>query len=185
MQRELALDLMHRFIKNPRTIAHCLASEAVMRSLALRLNEDPELWGITGLLHDLDVEMTEGNMNTHGMESARILSGLGLDPQIVEAIMLHNGHGAHGQVRSRKLHFALAAGETITGLIMATALVYPDKKLEPVKAKSVVKRMKEKAFAASVKRETIMECEQLGLSLDDFTELSVNAMKTVAHDIGL
>jgi len=129
--------------------------------------------------------MTEGDMNLHGMESARILSGLGFDAQMVEAIMLHNEHAAHGQARSKKLHYALAAGETITGLIMATALVYPDKKLENVKAKSVVKRMKEKAFAASVKRETIMECENLGLSLDDFAELSVNAMKSVAADIGL
>jgi len=185
MQRELAFDLLNQHIKNPRMIAHCLASEAVMRSLAIRLNEDPDQWGAVGLLHDLDVEMTEGDMSIHGMESARILSGLGFDAQMVEAIMLHNEHAAHGQARSKKLHYALAAGETITGLIMATALVYPDKKLENVKAKSVVKRMKEKAFAASVKRETIMECENLGLSLDDFAELSVNAMKSVAADIGL
>ncbi|HSV89033.1 MAG TPA: HDIG domain-containing protein [Bacteroidales bacterium] len=185
MQREQALELLHNYVSNPRMIAHCLASEAVMRALAVRLNEDPELWGLTGLLHDLDVELTEGDMNCHAMETAKILRELGMEEQMVEAIMLHNENAAHQQSRSKKLHYALAAGETITGLIMATALVYPDKKLENVQAKSVVKRMKEKAFAASVKRETIMECEKIGLSLNDFTELSVTAMKGVAAKIGL
>lgn len=185
MQREEALDLLHEYVKNPRMIAHCLSSEAVLRAMAKRLGEDQDKWGLAGLLHDLDVEMTEGDMHTHAMETVRILREKGLDEEILEAIMLHNEDAAHGQPRRKVFHHALAAGETITGLITATALVYPDKKVGSVKPKSVVKRMKEKAFAASVRRETIMECEKIGIPLPEFAELSVNAMKEIAPQIGL
>lgn len=185
MQREEALDLLHQYVKNPRMIAHCLASEAVLRALARRLGEDPEKWGMAGLLHDLDVEVTEGDMHTHAMETARILKEKGLPEDVLEAIMLHNEDAAHGRPRTDLFHHALAAGETITGLITATALVYPDKKVESVKPKSVVKRMKEKAFAASVRRETILECEKIGIPLPEFAEISLNAMQEIAPEIGL
>jgi predicted hydrolase (HD superfamily) len=97
---------------------------------------------------------------------------------------MHN-EMATGKTRSTEFQHALAAGETITGLIMATALVYPDRKIASVKTKSVVKRMKEKAFAASVKRENILECELIGIPLDQFAALSIAAMTTIADDIGL
>lgn len=185
MQREYALELLHQHIANPRMIAHCLASEAVLRALALRLGKNPDVWGLAGLLHDLDVEMTGGDMHTHAMETARILSEKGIDPEIVEAIMLHNEDAAHGRPRTKLLHHALAAGETITGLITATAMVYPDKKLSSVKAKSVLKRMNEKAFAASVSRQTILECQKTGVCLEEFVDLSINAMKEIAGELGL
>lgn len=185
MQRDTAVALLHQYISNPRMIAHCLSSEAVMRALAQRLGQNPEVWGLAGLLHDLDVEMTNGDMHTHGMETARILTEMGIDAGIVEAIMLHNEDAAHGQPRTKLFHHALAAGETITGLITATAMVYPDKKVGSVKPQSVVKRMKEKAFAASVSRETILECELIGIHINEFAELSVNAMKEIAGEIGL
>ena len=166
-------------------IYHCLASEAVLRALAVRLGEDPEQWGLAGLLHDVDIERTNANPSTHAVEGAKMLEKVGVDPEVVEAVMLHNEHAAHGQTRHKPLHHALAAGETITGLITATALVYPDKKLNSVKPKSVTKRMKEKAFAASVNRETIMECEKPGLSLHEFVECSLDAMKEISDDIGM
>ncbi|MFZ4707624.1 MAG: hypothetical protein ACOYMF_16610, partial [Bacteroidales bacterium] len=90
-----------------------------------------------------------------------------------------------GLERTTLFQHALAAGETITGLITATSLVYPDKKAASVKAKSVTKRMKEKAFAASVNRENILECELIGISLDEFAALSIAAMVTIADEIGL
>ncbi len=158
-------------------IAHCHASELVMRALATRLGEDPDKWGIAGLPHDIDVEITDANLLTHAMEAVKILEKNGVDPEIMEAIMLHNEDAAHKQSRSKKFHYALAAGETITGLIFATALVYPDKKIFSVKPKSIVKRMKEKAFAASVKRENILECENLGINLDEFATPSLEALK--------
>lgn len=185
MKREEAVSLLRKYVKNERTIAHCFASEAVMVALAEHLGEDPEKWGMAGLLHDLDVELTQGDMANHAMETARILQEHRLDPEIIEAIMLHNEAAAHGKARQTRFHHALAAGETITGLITATALVYPDKKVGSVKPKSVVKRMKEKAFAASVNRETILECEQVGLDLESFVQVSLDAMKKIGHEIGL
>ncbi len=185
MEREKAFELLQEYVKNDKLIAHCLASEAVLRALAERLGEDPEKWGLAGLLHDLDVEMTNADPKIHALETARILEQKGLDPDIVEAIKLHNEEAAHGQQRHKTFHHALAAGETITGLITATALVYPDKKVESVKPKSITKRMKEKAFAASVNRDTIMECETIGIPLPEFVEISLNAMKKIGPQIGL
>ncbi len=184
MTRDEALELVKEYIKNERTIWHCLASEAVMRALAIHFKEDPDKWGLAGLLHDLDVEITNADPKIHGLESARILQQHGLDPEIVEAIKLHNE--ANSDIpRSTILHHALAAGETITGLIQATTYVYPDRKIASVKSSSVAKRMKEKAFAASVKRESIMECEKIGIPLPVFAEIAVNAMRGIADQIGL
>ncbi len=185
MNRTDALDLLKSYVKNEKMMAHSLASEAVLRALAERLGEDPDHWGLAGLLHDIDVEITHADHKTHAMEGAKILEQKGVSPDIVEAVMLHNEEAAHGQQRHKPLHHALSAGETITGLITATSLVYPDKKVASVKPKSITKRMKEKAFAASVNRDAIMECEKLGLSLQDFVELSLNAMKKVGPEIGL
>jgi len=165
-------------------IAHSLASEAVMRTLALRLGQDVEKWGLAGLLHDIDVEETNADPYTHAVVGAKMLGEMGLDEDIVDAIRMHN-EVATGMERTTLFQHALAAGETITGLITATSLVYPDKKVASVKAKSVTKRMKEKAFAASVKRENILECELIGISLDEFAALAIAAMVTVAEEIGL
>ncbi len=185
MKREDALELLKSYVKNEKLIAHCLASEAVLRDLAVRVGEDPETWGLAGLLHDIDIELTNADPHTHALEGARILEVKGVDPEIVEAVKLHNEMAAHGQQRDKKLHHALAAGETITGLITATALVYPDKKVTSVKPKSITKRMKEKAFAASVNRDTIRECEKIGLDLQEFVEISLGAMKKIGPEIGL
>lgn len=156
-------------------IFHSLASEAVLRAMARRLGRDEEKWGLAGLLHDLDVEITHADPKVHGLETARILSEMEVDPDIIEAIKLHNEY-ATDQPRTSEFHHALAAGETITGLILATSLVYPDKQISSVKPKSVTKRMKEKAFAASVKRENILECELIGIPMDEFAEISITAM---------
>ncbi len=182
MTRSQALALLSKYVKNEKMIAHCLASEAVMRAMADRLGEDKEKWGLAGLLHDLDVEFTAHDMSIHSMETARLLREHGIDEEIVEAVLLHNEDAAHGRQRTEKFHHALAAGETITGLITATALVYPDKNVQSVKTKSILKRMKEKAFAASVKRENIMECEIAGIPLAEFADLALNAMQKMEHD---
>ncbi|MDD3876680.1 MAG: HDIG domain-containing protein [Bacteroidales bacterium] len=184
MTRENALILLRKYISNEKLIYHCFATEAVMKALSHHFNADEKQWALAGLLHDLDVEITNANLKTHGLETEKILSYHGVDKEIIDAIKLHNEH-AHNLKRSTIFHHALAAGETITGLIFATTLVYPDKKIASVKAKSVVKRMKEKAFAASVNRDIIMECEIIGLPLQEFTEICLNAMKEIANDIGL
>lgn len=185
MDRGNALGLLGEYVKNENMLKHCLASEAVMRALARELGQDEAKWALAGLLHDLDVELTDADLAVHGRETVRILKEHGIDPEIVDAIRLHNEEAFPGERRSTIFQHALAAGETVTGLITATALVYPDKKLSSVKASSVVKRMKEKAFARSVNRDIILECEKLGMDLPRFVELSLAAMRGISDDLGL
>jgi putative nucleotidyltransferase with HDIG domain len=184
LTREAALELLHSKIKNERMIAHSLASEVVLKALATELGADGEIWGQAGLLHDIDVEFTEADPLRHGLVGAGWLADLGVETEIVDAIALHNEMAAPRE-RNTVLEHALAAGETITGLIMATARVYPDKKVASVKPSSVVKRMKEKAFAASVKRENIMECEAIGIPLPQFAALAITAMSQISDQLGL
>lgn len=185
MERQQALETLKAYVKNENMIKHCLATEAVMRSLARELGEDEEKWALAGLLHDVDVEMTNADLSIHTREAARILNELGVDEETVDAVRLHNEEAHSGEKRSSRFQHALAAGETVTGLIIATALVYPDKKLSSVQPKSVVKRMKEKAFARSVNREIVMECEKIGLELPRFVEISLTAMQNIAPELGL
>jgi putative nucleotidyltransferase with HDIG domain len=184
MTRDEAITLLNQHVRDERMLNHSYAAEAVMRALARRLGQDEGKWGLAGLLHDLDLELVQGDLTVHGLEAARILTEKGVDPEVVEAVKMHNEMVA-GTKRSTVFQHALAAGETITGLISATALVYPDKKLANVKAKSVTKRMKEKAFAASVNRETILECERIGLPLDEFAGIALMAMQEIHEQLGL
>ncbi len=184
IKRDEAMDLLKKYIKNENLIRHCLASEAVMIELAKRFGEDEEKWALVGLLHDLDVELVNADLSVHTLETEKILRDKGVDEEIIEAIKMHN-ETASKKKRSEKFHHALAAAETITGLIVATTLVYPDKKLASVKPKSIRKRMKEKAFAAGVNREIIMECEKIDLNLNEFCEISLGAMQGIADQLGL
>jgi len=182
--REQGLELVRTHLKNENLVNHSLAAEAVLRAMAQRLGEDPEKWGLAGLLHDLDSE-TQPDLATHTSEAAAILADKGVSLEIIEAIKLHNPTAWPGAQRTTVFHHALAAGETITGLIIASALVNPARKLSAVKAKSLKKRYKEKAFARGADRETIAECEQAGIPLADFCELSLVAMQAIAEEIGL
>lgn len=185
MTREEALTFLNQYVKNERMVAHSLASEAVLKAMAKYLGQNEEKWAMAGLLHDLDVEITNADPKVHGLETVKILTELNIDPEIIDAIKHHNEDAEGVGIRNSIFQHALAAGETITGLITATTYVYPDRKIASVKPSSVVKRMKEKAFAASVKRENIMECEKIGIPLPEFAEISVNAMKDIASDLGL
>jgi putative nucleotidyltransferase with HDIG domain len=184
MTRDEALEVLHRHIKNEKMIYHSLSSEAVLRALAKKLGRDEEKWALAGLLHDIDVEVTHADPQTHSLKARELLADYHLDEDILDAISMHN-EMATGKPRETEFQHALAAGETITGLIYATALIYPDKKIEPVKPKSITKRMKQKAFAASVNRDIIMECEQIGIPLPEFVEISLHAMKGIGKEIGL
>ncbi len=182
--RAEALELVRSNLKSEHLVNHSLASEAVLRAAAGRLGADQVQWGLACLLHDLDSE-TRPDLATHTTETVAILQEKGVDPEIVEAIRLHNLTAWPGEKRSTPFHYALAAGETITGLIVAAALVIPEKKLALVKAKSVQKRFKEKAFARGADREIIGECELAGIPLAEFCQISLAAMQGIAGDIGL
>lgn len=183
INRTKALELLDLNLKNLNLIRHCLATEAVMRNLAEDRENDPDLWGITGLLHDLDYELTSDNPSKHGMVTAEMLADF-LPEESIHAIRSHNAEHT-GIERSSDFDYLLAAGESITGLIVAVALVYPDRKLASVKPKSILKRMNMSAFARSVPRDTIRECSKAGYELDEFVMLALDAMKGIAEDIGL
>ena len=178
-----AIELLNKHIQSENMKKHCLASESVMKAIARYLGRDETEWGLAGLLHDIDVEITNADPLTHGPYAEKMLKGI-LSDEAIDAIVMHN-EVATGKERETEFQHALAAGETITGLITATTLVYPDKKLASVKAKSITKRMKQKAFAASVKRENILECEKIGIPINEFAELSLKAMQAISDDLGL
>jgi putative nucleotidyltransferase with HDIG domain len=184
LARQEALDLLRTHVKTEALVKHSLATEAIMRALARKMGQDEALWGVTGLLHDLDFDTTKDAPDRHGLETAAILADVDLPPEAVEAIKGHNAEGL-GIERSGDFATALTAAETITGLVVATALVYPDKKIASVKAKSIKKRMKEKAFARNVNRDHIRLCETVGIPLPEFIDLSLAAMGEVAGDLGL
>ena len=184
MTRDEAYDLLCEHVKAENLRKHCLATEAILRALARRLGEDEQLWGVVGLLHDLDFESTADSPGEHTRITCEILREKGFSEAVLQSIREHNAE-ALGIARQSKCGIALACGETITGLIVATALVYPDKKLASVKPRSVLKRMKKKDFARAVSREIIGECERLGIPLEEFAQLSLEAMQDIAEDLGL
>jgi predicted hydrolase (HD superfamily) len=183
ISREEAVKLLNENISSENMLKHCFASEAVLRGIAKKLGKDEEEYGIAGLLHDIDVEITNADPFTHGPYAEKLLKGKVTD-EMLDAIVMHN-EVATGKERSTEFQHALAAGETITGLIIATTLVYPDKKIASVKPNSVTKRMKQKAFAASVKRENILECEKIGIPLEEFVEISIRSMSEISGVLGL
>ncbi|MDI6797369.1 MAG: HDIG domain-containing protein [Desulfatibacillaceae bacterium] len=184
ISRDNALLLLKTHVKNPRTVAHSLASEAVMRALARHFAQDEELWGMAGLLHDLDYELTESAPELHGAKAAQMLKEAGADAALGAVIASHNAEGLN-LARTSLFEHCLTAAETITGLIVAAALVHPDKALASVKPKSVIKRMKAKDFARAVSRERIAECEKANLSIADFVAISLAAMQEIAPELGL
>jgi putative nucleotidyltransferase with HDIG domain len=162
-------------------VVHALETEAVMRALAARLGHDPATWGLAGLLHDLDYPETKDTPEKHGLLTAETLAGK-LPEEAVQAIRRHNE--MNGNLPQSDFDFALRCGETVTGLIHTAALVRPTR-MQGMEAKSLKKKMKDKAFAASVCRETIKECEKLGLELGDFLTLCIGAIAGIEGDVGL
>lgn len=182
--REAALALIQEKLANfPNLVKHSLASEAILRAMAPRFDQDPDFWGLTGLLHDLDLGEVGDDMTRHADVGANLLADMGVHPEITTAVRKHND--VLGLIRESNLEHALACAETVTGLVIATALVYPDKKLASVKPKSVRKRYKEKHFAAGANREIIAECELIDIPLDEFLNLSLSALVGIADDLGL
>jgi putative nucleotidyltransferase with HDIG domain len=181
--RKEALESVKANVENVNLVKHMLATEAIMRAMAQRLGGDEQEWGLAGLLHDIDVELTEGDMSSHGKLGADLAREMGTSENIARAILCHND--TLGVPRTTMMEKALYCTDPLTGLITAVALVHPDKKLAGVEVSSVQKRFKAKAFAAGANREQIAQCSECGLELDEFIELGLNAMKGIASILGL
>ena len=181
--RDEALAFLQSKLRNDRLVKHSLAVEAIMRRLAEKLGEDVELWGITGLLHDVDYEETANNPEVHGLRSAEMLEGM-LPQEALDAIKAHNE--LTGYKCDSKLSHALLASDQVSGLIIASALEMPSKKLSEVKLSTLRKKLKQKDFARGVNRKKITSVpEKLGLALDEFLELSLKALQSISGNLGL
>lgn len=184
MTREDAMGLLRCHVKADNLKKHCMATEAIMRSLATRLDRDVELWGNIGLLHDLDFEYTKERPETHGRKTLEMLTPYDLPGEALNAVLRHNAE-ALGVVRETVLDYALTSAESITGLVTAAAMVHPDRKVASLNPNSVRKRMKSKDFARSVNRDHVALCERINIPLMDFIELSIKAMASISEDLGL
>jgi len=181
--REQVLAIVEARVANENLRRHMLATEAIMRALATRLGEDPDLWGLAGLAHDLDCEETGDDVARQGVVAAEVLRELGAPESAAHAVMAHNP--ATGVAAESPFDVALLATDQLSGLITAAALVRPDKDLAGVKVKSVRKRFRESAFARGVDRDAIVRCGELGLELDELMAIGLEAMQGIAPQLGL
>lgn len=181
MDRRQAYELARSKFSNKNLFKHVLAVEAVMRGLAHYFSEDVETWGLAGLLHDLDYEETMNDPERHTLVTEAMLQPFQLDPAIIEAIKCHNDLAP----RTKLIGKAIYAADPVTGLIVAAALMHPDRKLRSIDVEFIMRRFKEKRFAAGANREQIQSCEALGLSLEKFLGLALAAMQEIDKDLGL
>lgn len=167
---------------------HFLESEAIMRELAKKLGENEEYFGMLGLLHDVDWGITKNNTTEHLTKAPAILKEAGLDDEFINNIVSHGCGfecaGLKDKKRTKKVEFALAASETLTGLINAYAIMR-GKKISDMEVSGLKKKFKDKSFAAGCNREIIKECENLGISIDEFLGIGIEGMKKIKNEIGL
>ena len=186
--REETLALVHEYTASDSLRKHMLAVEAAMRAYAARFGEDPDRWGLTGLVHDFDYERfpnpSHSPTEEHPAEGVRILRTRGWPEDMLEAIL---GHGDYtGVPRVSRLAKTLYAVDELTGLITATALVRPSRSVHEVDARSVRKKMKDKAFARGVNREDVVAgAADLGIDLDEHIDFVIGAMRGSAEALGL
>ena len=186
--REEALAIMQEYTASESLRKHMLSVEAAMRAYAVKFGEDPDRWGVAGLIHDFDYERFPNEAHSpteeHPAEGVRILRGKGFPEDILEAIL---GHARYCEVpRVSLMAKTLFAVDELTGLVTATALVRPTRNLMEVEAKSVRKKMKDKAFARGVSREDVTEgAAELGVELDEHIAFVIAAMQGIAGELGL
>lgn len=183
MSRDEALALLNQHLHSENLLNHSLAVEAIMVGLAERLGEDKEKFGLVGLLHDIDYDITGDDPQKHALLGSQILRENGFPEDIVYAVQAHNE--VHGLPRNSIMDKALWAADPTSGFITATALVRPDKQIGEVQLKSLRKRFKEKSFAKGANREQMASCSELGLELDEFLSIALESMKKIASDLGL
>lgn len=184
MTREDGFNLLKQNLQNQNLIKHCLAVEAIMKSLARYFGENEEKWGLAGLLHDIDYEKTKGDPSQHSLAGARLLEDLGIEEDICQAVKVHNE--AHGIPPKTLLEKALFVTDPLTGLIVAATLVLPSKKIADLSTENILNRFKEKAFARGANREIIKKSEELlNLKLEEFVKVNLEAMQGIAKELGL
>jgi len=183
MDGQEALNLMKENIKQTNLRKHCLAVEAVMAELADYFDKDEEDWRLAGLLHDIDYEQTADEPEKHSLIGADMLSEMGINGKIVDAVRAHNG--MHEIPRQTMMAKALYASDPLTGLIVASALIHPDKKLESLDVDFILNRYSDSSFAKGADRDVIASCKEMDIELREFVGLSLSAMQGISDELGL
>lgn len=183
MDRTQALNIVKEYVKNENLLRHMLAVEAAMRFYAEKFSADVETWGIVGLLHDFDWEI-HPTLEQHPQDGAPLLKERGVTEEIVRAILSHADHT--GVPRQSQMEKALFACDEITGLVTAVALVRPSRSLDDLKASSVKKKWKDRAFAAGANRDEITKAaDEFGIELWEHVDNVIQAMRRIAPELGL
>ena len=181
MQRDEALTLVKKYLKNKNLIKHSLAVEACMRAMAEKLAQDVEKWGLTGILHDLDYELTEKNPDLHTTETVKILQEMEIDPEIIQAIRAHTD-----MVPCQSpMEWVIFSIDPLTGLIIAATLMHPSRKLKEIDVDFLKRRYKEKSFARGARREDIEQISNIKMDLDEFISICLSAMQGIDSELGL
>jgi len=183
ISRDEAILAVKQNLTNQNLQKHVYAVEAVMREMAQHFGEDSERWAMAGLLHDIDYERTKGDRSVHSIESGKMVEEMGFDPEISQAVKAHNEY--HGFPRESRMSKVLYSADPLTGLIVAAALISPQKKLSAIDTDFVIKRFGEKAFAKGANREIIKACSDFGMELDEFVTIGIRAMQSVSEALGL
>lgn len=182
LSRDEAIALLKKYLKSDKLIKHSLAVEAIMQEMAKKIGKDEEIWGITGLLHDLDFEYTQRDPAKHATITAQILDGL-IPEACTNAIKAHNYmHTDH--IPTTTMDKSLIAADAVSGLIIATALVMPSKKLADVKLETLSKKFNDASFAKGCNRKRIELCLDAGIELEPFLKLSLEALIKISDDLG-
>jgi len=186
--RKQAIELLKKYNQKESDFNHYLESEAIMRQLAEKLEEDVEYWGMLGLLHDVDWAITRENSKDHLVKAPDILKEKNFDQEFIDIVVSH-GYGfdcadLKNKKRTKKVEYALAASETLTGLIYSYALMR-GKNISDMQVKGLKNKFKDKTFAAGCNRDIIREIEKIGLHLDEFFEIGIEALKKIKNNIGL
>lgn len=187
MDRAATLELVKSWTESPSLVKHMLAVEAAMRFLARHFGEDEELWGITGLVHDLDYEKLKETPEKHPSLIFDELAKHDYDPRLVQAIRSHAwGWQTDAPEPNGKMEWSLYLCDELTGLIIACALVHPEKKLSAVTVETVMKKFPKKDFAKGVDRERMKYVEpKLGLTIEEFVGLCLTGLQSISADLGL
>ncbi len=172
ISRKEATTILKKYLKTESLQKHCLAVGLIMESLAEKFSKDKDKWFITGILHDIDLDIVDNNMNLHGLKGVEILNDYDVDEEMKGAILAHNDK----KEIVTDLDKWLWTSDPLSGLIIASALMRPDKKISNMPLKSLKKKFKNKKFAAGVSREQIKACEDFGLPLDEFLTIALTAM---------
>lgn len=183
MNREEALTLLKSYVKAENLLKHMFATEAIMKDLARYLHEDEETWALSGLLHDIDFEMTKNDEAKHGVIAQDILKGK-VNDTVLHAIRAHNFRDAVDKPTST-IGIALVASDSMSGLLVASALVMPHKKLSEVEVSSIKRKFNDSSFARGSSRERIAISDELGIPRDTFYEIALKAVQGIANVLGL